>query len=83
MQGLSIMVVGYGYSETANQVRSGFLFAFARIPTVAELHRSVSFIDEQAGSYESSETPLEKSHVMALADFCHMLMSSNEFLYVE
>ena len=76
-------IVETGASETVDQVRSGFLFAFARTPTDAELNRSVSFIDEQAGSYASSETPLEKSHVMALADFCHMLMSSNEFLYAE
>ena len=76
-------IIETGASETADQVRSGVMFAFARTPTDAESNRSVSFIDEQARSYASSETPLEKSHVMALADFCHMLMSSNEFLYAE
>ena len=72
-----------GASESADQVRSGFLFAFARFPTDAELNRGISFINEQASSYQLSETKSEKSQVMALADFCHMLMSSNEFLYVE
>ena len=76
-------IIETGASETVDQVRSGYLFAFARIPTDAESNRSVSFIDEQARSYASSETPLEKSHFMAMADFCHMLMSSNEFLYAE
>ena len=81
--GMAKRIIETGASETANQVRSGFLFAFARTPTDAESKRSVLFIDEQARSYALSETPSEKSHVKALADFCHMLMSANEFLYVE
>lgn len=49
----------------------------------SELAKSVAFLNEQAQGYVSNETPAEKARQMALADFCHMLLSSNEFLYVE
>jgi hypothetical protein len=70
-------------AETTSQVQAGFQIAFARHPADAELNRSVSFINNQAMHYESEETSREKAEQLALADFCHMLMSSNEFLYVE
>ena len=56
---------------------------FARRPTESELAKSVAFLNEQEQGYVSTGSPAEKARQLALADFCHMLLSSNEFLYVE
>jgi hypothetical protein len=45
--------------------------------------KSAAFIVEQTATYEANQTPTDKAQQAALADFCHMLLSSNEFLYVE
>ena len=49
----------------------------------AELAKSRTFVAEQARGYAAAETSAEKAQRMAVADFCHMLLSSNEFLYVD
>jgi len=69
--------------ETEQRVKVGFQIVFARQPTASELTRSIAFLNDQAQGYVSNETPADKTRQMALADFCHMLLSSNEFLYVE
>ena len=69
--------------EIGQRVRLGFQIVFARQPIESELARSVAFLNEQEQGYVSTGNPVEKAGPMALADFCHMLLSSNEFLYVE
>lgn len=69
--------------ENAPRVKRGFQIVFARQPTESELAKSVAFLSEQERGYVSPEVTAEKAQQLALADFCHMLLSSNEFLYVE
>ena len=61
----------------------GFQIVFARQPSESELTKSIAFLNEQEQGYVSTGNPAEKARQVALADFCHMLLSSNEFLYVE
>ena len=75
-------------SETAGptseqRVELGFQIMFSRQPTASELTKSVAFLNEQERGYVSAENPTVRTQQKALADFCHMLLSSNEFLYVE
>jgi hypothetical protein len=69
--------------EIEPRVKVGFQIVFARQPTESELAKSLAFLNEQEQGFVSNETPVEKARQMALANFCHMLLSSNEFLYVE
>ena len=69
--------------ETAMRVRLAFQLAFARQPTEAELSKSIAFLDAQARGDKPEEASQEKAQRTAFADFCHMLLASNEFLYVE
>lgn len=69
--------------EPAVQVRLAFQFAFARQPTEAESAKAAGFMVEQTQGYGADKTPPDKARQRALADLCHMLLSSNEFLYVE
>ncbi len=66
-----------------SQVRWGFQVAFARQPTDSELTKSMAFLREQEQGYQATEKEAEKARQRALADFGQMLLSSNEFLYVE
>jgi len=70
-------------SEIEPCVKLGFQITFSRMPTERELAMSVAFLNEQEQGYVSIGNPAEKTRPLALADFCHMLLSSNEFLYVE
>jgi hypothetical protein len=69
--------------EPAAAIQLAFWLALARPPTDAETRQSQAFLAEQAAGYESPQTPKEKAARMALADLCHMLLSSNELLYVD
>ncbi|MFM7517757.1 MAG: PSD1 and planctomycete cytochrome C domain-containing protein, partial [Pirellula sp.] len=70
-------------SEIEPCVKHGFQIVFSRPPSESELAKSILFLNQQEQGYLSVESQLEKSRQMALSDFCHMLLSSNEFLYVE
>jgi len=69
--------------EIERLVKLGFQIVFARQPTESDLATSIAFLNEQEQGYVSTGNPAEKARQMAMADFCHMLLSSNEFLYVE
>lgn len=70
-------------TETSARVELAFQIAFARRPTDTEMSKSTAFITVQTATYEANKTPNDMARQAALADFCHMLLSSNEFLYVE
>jgi hypothetical protein len=65
------------------QVKYAFQRAFSRQPSGEELQKSLSFMESQRIGYQSAEDFPEQASQKALADLCHMLLSSNEFLYVE
>jgi len=70
-----------GGENIAQAVKKGFQIALARMPDKAELKENVGFIEAQMRSYERAS--VENARKLALADFCQILMSLNEFAYVE
>jgi hypothetical protein len=58
----------------------GFMLAFAREPDARELRTSLQFIRNQTSQY-LNESPMPQRR--AWVDFCHTLIASNEFLYIE
>jgi hypothetical protein len=65
------------------QITFAFQLAYARQPTSDELAKSIAFLADQKRILVSPEFQEDKAQQQALADLCHMLLSSNEFLYVE
>jgi hypothetical protein len=65
------------------QIAFAFQLAYARQPTSDELAKSIAFLADQKRILVSPEFQEDKAQQQALADLCHMLLSSNEFLYVE
>ncbi|HEY2250694.1 MAG TPA: DUF1553 domain-containing protein, partial [Planctomycetaceae bacterium] len=64
--------------ETA-RVPAAYLTAWGREPDGDELKMAAQFLETQATEYQSQPDPRSRAWV----DFCQMLLSSNEFLYVE
>jgi mono/diheme cytochrome c family protein len=62
-------------------VRSGYQVALGRQPSERELAESVQFVRQQMESYKVEQK--KEAQQLALGDFCQVLMSLNEFVYVD
>lgn len=69
------------HDSLANTIRSGYLAAIGRSPTDTELVDSLDFIQHQRAAYAG--LPNEQQQLRALTDFCQVLFSLNEFIYVD
>jgi hypothetical protein len=58
--------------DTAQQVKAAYRIAYARMPEPREMDSAMTFLASQSRTGDSAA---------ALADFCLMLMNSNEFVY--
>ena len=74
-------------ADSAAQIKRAYRLAYARPPSAAESANGLSFLKRQAnllngrGQQASSEIVADSAAV--LADLCHALLNSNEFLHVE
>ena len=59
------------------------LAAWSREARTDELNLLNEFVTEQQSRYLSSGEQSDTSRRKALADLCHMLLASNEFVYVD
>ena len=59
------------------------LVAFGRPATDPERARLSAFLDTQTQNYGSAAAQQPEARRKALADLCHILLSANEFLYVD
>ena len=70
-------------SEPEAQVHGAFQLALGRAPREVELNECLVFLSEQVAVHTADAPPPDEAIPSALADLCHMLLSTNEFLYVE
>jgi hypothetical protein len=68
--------------EPQCQVERAFEIAFSRPPEAEELHWCVELMDRQAHLQNSAASPSSDTRQNALANLCHTLLNSSEFLYV-
>lgn len=61
-------------------IERAYLLAYGRKSTQRELELARNFVQKQQSLYEESSSKAAESR--ALADFCHALLSSNEFVYI-
>ena len=61
------------------QIDSAFRIALGREPSVGEAQRSSDFIMGMESEWKEEVNPRNK----ALADFCHTLINSAAFLYID
>ncbi len=72
-------------SELRDQVALGWQLAYGSPPQEGDLEAALSFVESQSEAMQgnAAETLPEAAKVQALASYCHALLSSNRFLYVE
>ena len=76
-------------SELAVQIQLAWELAFAAEPSAEELQEALSFVEAQTKHFAANPAPesKEKKNITpqreALASFCHALLSSNRFLYID
>ncbi len=66
--------------ESDNRISHAFLLTFGREPDAGEMRAALQFLRAQTGLYHNSP---ESPQRQAWADFCHSLLASNAFLYLE
>ena len=76
-------VTEFNREEIRSQIKYAFSIVYSREAGDSELTNSLAFLDEQRRGYESMGIATDKARQASLADFCQMLLASNEFLYVE
>lgn len=68
-------------ADLSASVKAAYRTAMARPPTDVELADGLAFIEAQAASYTRDDRT--QPQLLALADFCQVLMCLNEFVYVD
>lgn len=94
-QGFAGRVLRRAGGDPAAQVRAAFRLAYSRLPDNWELEATLDFLKRQRGIVSERARLGEKLALpswlpegmnppegVALVDFCHMLINSNEFVYL-
>ena len=75
--------VGMAYSDTPARIRYAYQLAFGRAPTPAELADGASYLAKARMALKDSGLPAERQPRAALASYLHVLLASDEFLFVD
>jgi hypothetical protein len=62
-------------------VQLGYAKALSRPPTAVELQQSIQFLESQQAAYQADG--VQPARMNAVTDFCQVLFSLNEFVYVD
>ena len=62
-------------------VHAAYRTILGRSPSPGEQKACLAFLAQQTAAYRNRQN--EKAGELALADLCHMLLCTNEFLYIE
>ena len=66
----------------ATRIERAFQLAFGRKPTPKEIAWSSELLERRTARYLTAEVLPEQAAERALASFCHVLLNTSEFLYV-
>jgi hypothetical protein len=83
-------------SDDAGRIDLAYRLAYARPPSTAERAEAVAFLHDQAGrasgktevaaeatDCQAAEPTSPDADAAALVDFCHALLNTSEFLYID
>ena len=69
--------------RAARLIEAAYLLTLSRPPTVAEKELAQALLQDQEELHRRANMTPDKAAKAALANLCHMLLASNEFLYIE
>jgi hypothetical protein len=70
-------------TESQKRIDLAYQLVLGRLPSPDELHRSQIFLQQIEEKLKSSEVPAESHQQMAWTSYAGVLLSSNEFIFVE
>jgi hypothetical protein len=70
-------------SDDAQRVASAYRQAFGRPATAEEVERALRFMAKYQIALETSEPEMDKRRLMAWQSFCHALLASTEFRFID
>ncbi|MDB4491908.1 DUF1553 domain-containing protein, partial [bacterium] len=68
-------------AEPKDQIDQAWIQVLQRLPSDIERAQASRHLEEQRGSFEE-KSPTKREH-LALASLCHVLLNTNEFVYVD
>jgi hypothetical protein len=68
-------------SDLSAQIDRAYELAYSRKPDASERDTIQTFFAKQKDIVLRRGESTERANAAALADFCHMLLNSNEFIY--
>lgn len=82
------LLADQGDAQLESIVESAYLASLGRSPLAEEVEQGAEFIRRQVELVEASQADAEAENptdslATAVADFCHVLFNSNEFIYLE
>ncbi len=63
--------------------RAGYQIVLSREPTQAEIELAAAHLERGRGLFSRANSPDDEALTRSVESFVHMLMSSNEFLYID
>jgi cytochrome c553 len=75
--------VGMAYDTMPERVNYAFQLSYGRSAKPEEVREAIAYIEKTKVNFQTLNIPREKYTRMALASYCRVLLSSNEFLYVD
>jgi mono/diheme cytochrome c family protein len=78
---LARRVAAHATDSREEMLRTAYLTAFARLPTPDELSDARAFLSQEITSYAGAGKA--DAAELALADLCQVLLSANEFIYID
>lgn len=78
-------IIASGAKTSDEQIDSAWKFILGRVPTPEERNICAAHLNEQIGRFTDPSVAFDEqgSRRMALASLCHVLMNSNEFIFVD
>src|SRR5262249_54292947 len=70
-------------ARAGGRIEAAYLLALARKPSAAEMEWSEAHLKEQARIFSEANQPAQEAAAKAFVSLAHMLLSANEFLYVD
>jgi hypothetical protein len=75
--------VGMASDDNPSRIRYAYHLALGRTPTPAETAEGINYLAKARATLKDSGLPAERQPRAALASYLHVLMASDEFLFVD
>jgi len=75
--------VALAFTDDAKRIDFAYRLALNRPPTRQEIRQAKSYLNECRAALQETKTSAEQHPRAVWASFCRVLLSSNEFLFVD